>query len=102
MLTALAQSTARRRKQMNAKTIPLIIALLSPLLACAAQQKPIVLKGLDPVQLVAGKEVKGSPAIYKEVGKFRYLFANAADEITFESDAAAYSVQNDGKCLMMP
>ena len=87
---------------MNAKRISIIVALLIPLLACAAQQKPVVLKGLDPVQLVAGKEVKGDPALSKEFGKFKYLFANAEDEKTFEASPETYAVQNDGRCLMMP
>lgn len=70
--------------------------------ACAAQQKPVALKGFDPVQLVAGKQVKGLPSISAESGKFRYLFATQEDEKTFENDTADYAVQNGGKCLMMP
>jgi putative intracellular protease/amidase len=83
------------------KKLILILAALSPLLACA-QDKPVVLKGFDPVQLVAGKEVKGDPAIAKEFGKFKYLFANSEDEKTFEGATDKFAVQNDGKCLMMP
>ena len=86
---------------MKIKPISLLVAILAPFLA-SAQSKPIALKGFDPVQLVAGKETKGSPAIYKEFGKFRYLFANAEDEKSFEASPSDYSVQNDGKCLMMP
>ena len=86
---------------MKAKKLTLILWAMIPLLA-AAQDKPVALKGNDPVQLIAGKEAKGDPSIYKEVGKFRYLFVNTGDEKTFDANTSTYAVQNDGKCLMMP
>jgi putative intracellular protease/amidase/YHS domain-containing protein len=61
-----------------------------------------VLKGLDPILLLKGKEVKGEEARSKQFGKFKYLFANADDEAAFATDPSRYAVQNDGACLMMP
>ncbi len=89
---------------MNAISRNIIIGLALGVSACAAaaQGKPVVLKGLDPVQLVAGRETKGQAGIAYEYGKFKYLFANAEDEKAFETSPDRYAVQNDGKCLMMP
>jgi len=86
---------------MNAKKTMILLLALSPLIACA-QNKPIVLKGLDPVQLVVGKEVKGKPDVSRDFGKFKYLFANTEDKKAFEASPEKYAVQLDGKCLMMP
>ncbi len=68
----------------------------------AQEAKGVVLTGLDPVQLVAGKEVPGKPALFAEHGKFRYLFATEADKATFLSHPADYSVQNPDWCFFMP
>ena len=68
--------------------------------ACA-QEKPVVLKGLDPVALVDGKEVAGSKSIFIEHGKFRYLFSSAADKAAFTHDPDRYAVQRNGDCVMM-
>lgn len=88
---------------MNAITRNIIIVVMLAASACAgAQDKPVVLKGLDPVQLVAGKETKGQAAIAFDYGKFKYLFASSEDEKAFEAAPGQYAVQNDGKCLMMP
>jgi putative intracellular protease/amidase/YHS domain-containing protein len=70
---------------------------------CAiADAKPIVLKGNDPIQLIAGKEVKGSEQYSSEFGKFKYLFANAEDKKSFDAAPEKFAVQRDGKCVMMP
>lgn len=64
--------------------------------------KPVVLKGLDPIELAAGKEVAGKPELYFEFGGFRYLFANEADLKAFKDAPRAHGVQNDGKCIVHP
>lgn len=68
----------------------------------AAAVAPVVLKGLDPVRLVAGEEVQGSEALSLVHGRFRYLFASAADRDAFAADPDRYAVQNDGHCATMP
>ena len=73
------------------------------MLAASASQggKPVVLKGLDPVALVNGKETQGDKAIYLEHGKFRYQFANEEDKLAFAHDPDRYAVQRNGDCVMM-
>src|SRR5262245_57697630 len=65
-----------------------------------AQQKPPVdvLEGLDPVMLAQGKETQGEMNITVTRGKFRYMFANAANKATFEQDPARYEIQLEGHC----
>jgi len=69
--------------------------------SAVAEDKPVVLKGNDPVALVGGKEVKGSEAIFSDFGKFRYLFANAEDKKAFDAAPEKFAVQRDGNCVMM-
>lgn len=66
----------------------------------ADSEKPVVLKGLDPVELVSGKEVVGNADLFAEHGKFRYLFANEEDLKTFKSTPEKFAVQLNGNCLM--
>jgi len=68
-----------------------------------AQQKPPVdvLEGLDPVMLAQGKETQGEMNITVTRGKFRYMFANAANKATFEQDPARYEIQLEGHCARM-
>jgi len=42
------------------------------------------LKGLDPVELVQGREVPGSENVSTARGKHRYLFASDANRETFQ------------------
>lgn len=74
-------------------------------LACkgaTTEDHKVALKGLDPVLLVQGKEVKGKSSLSRDAGKFRYLFATEADRAEFDKAPSKYSAQLDGKCLMMP
>ena len=75
-----------------------------PISPASARQteKPVVLKGLDPVELTQGKEVKGLDSISKQYGSFTYRFASQDDKALFEKDPAKYAVQNGGACLHMP
>ncbi len=77
-------------------TAPLALSISAPV------PKPIVLKGLDPVLLVSGTEKPGAPEFFSEFGKFRYVFANAANKQRFDASPAAYAVQLDGGCAMSP
>jgi putative intracellular protease/amidase/YHS domain-containing protein len=75
-------------------------SLLSPGVR-ADESKPVALKGLDPVLLVEGKEVKGRAELSITREKFRYLFADAANKAKFENDPRHYEIQFHGQCAMM-
>jgi putative intracellular protease/amidase/YHS domain-containing protein len=64
--------------------------------------KPVAVKGLDPVLLTEGKEVKGQAELSVTREGFRYLFADAANKGKFEKDPARYEIQFHGHCAMMP
>jgi len=68
----------------------------------AQRQPPFdALEGLDPVMLAQGKEAQGEPNITVTRGKFRYMFANAANKAAFEQDPARYEIQLNGACARM-
>jgi putative intracellular protease/amidase len=62
---------------------------------------PVVLKGLDPVLLVEGKEAKGQADISVTRDGFRYLFVDLANKAKFEKDPQRYEMQFGGHCAMM-
>jgi putative intracellular protease/amidase/YHS domain-containing protein len=64
-------------------------------------QAPVALNGLDPVQLVTGKEAKGRQEFAVERDGFRYLFAATESRVTFEKDPERYAIQFHGRCAMM-
>jgi putative intracellular protease/amidase/YHS domain-containing protein len=64
--------------------------------------KPVALKGLDPVLLTEGKEVKGQAELSATRDKFRYVFVDAVNKAKFEKDPARYEIQFHGGCAMMP
>jgi YHS domain-containing protein len=61
----------------------------------------VPLEGLDPVLLVEGKEAQGEETFAATRGRFRYLFANAANKAAFERDPARYEIQLGGTCARM-
>lgn len=61
----------------------------------------LVLKGLDPIALVAGQEVAGKPDLVASYGRYEYRFANAANLAKFKSNPVANSVQTGGACGKM-
>jgi YHS domain-containing protein len=61
----------------------------------------IPLEGLDPVMLSQGKEVQGDMKYQVTRGRFRYIFANAQTQTTFEKDPARYEIQLNGSCARM-
>lgn len=66
------------------------------------QKAAPALKGLDPVTLVAGKEVKGKDEFSVSSDGLRYVFADATNQATFEKDPQRYGIQFHGGCAMMP
>jgi putative intracellular protease/amidase/YHS domain-containing protein len=79
------------------------LVLASVRSAATADQpaEPVAVKGLDPVSLVDGKELKGKPELSASRDGFRYQFANAANQEKFEKEPDRYALQFQGQCAMM-
>jgi YHS domain-containing protein len=74
-----------------------------------AQQKPapakgpkVALTGLDPIEFVAGKAVKGKKSIALDHNGFRYNFASQKNRDLFTKDPDRYGIQGDGTCPVVP
>ncbi|SIO59534.1 DJ-1/PfpI family protein [Singulisphaera sp. GP187] len=61
----------------------------------------VVLKGLDPVLLLEGKERTGVEDFATTRGRFRYLFTDAEHKARFDASPDRFSVQGE-TCTMMP
>jgi putative intracellular protease/amidase/YHS domain-containing protein len=68
----------------------------------APLNKAVALRGLDPVLLTQGKEVKGKPDLSVTREGFRYLFADAQNRERFQKDPERYEIQFRGQCAAMP
>jgi YHS domain-containing protein len=68
----------------------------------AAAVPKTALKGLDPIEFVAGKAVSGNKKITADYGKFRYVFTNEKNRTLFSKDPARYAIQGDGTCPVAP
>lgn len=94
---------------MNRKTVfpALAAALLLLLVSSAARvsgqaEQPVVpLEGLDPVELVNGKEVFGKMAISVIRGRFQYVFGKQENKALFEKNPERYEIQLGGNCARM-
>jgi putative intracellular protease/amidase/YHS domain-containing protein len=67
-----------------------------------APQPGPALKGLDPVLLTQGKEMRGSPDISVTRDGQRYLFADPANRSLFQKEPERYEIQYRGQCAVMP
>lgn len=70
----------------------------------AAGQQPeatTVLQGLDPVELIEGKEVKGLESISVVRGYYRYLFSNEGNKQRFVESPEEHQIQFGGGCGRM-
>lgn len=86
------------------KTPSVLIAIICLSLLASAQtpkQVVTVLKGLDPVELVNGKEVSGQESLSVTRVRYRYLFANESNKKAFEKSPAEYQIQLGGGCGQM-
>jgi len=80
------------------------LVLIPALMAAAGDTAPagkLVLGGLDPVALVQGTELKGSPGTFVDHFGYRYLFASAQNKDAFLKDPGRHAVQNGGACAKM-
>lgn len=85
----------------------LVLLLLSIALSSVRAQAPqspepaLALNGLDPISLVAGKEIAGQKEIETTFGRFRYRFASEDQRAVFLKDPTAHCIQFGGACGKM-
>ena len=94
---------------MKKSLFALALLILAGVLSVAAQPSVIQkseavlsLKGLDPVLLAKGKEVKGDEKLAVSRSGFRYLFSSAANKAIFEKEPKLYEIQMGGSCPVVP
>ena len=90
-----------KKKSFPALLAALLLLICSAVVSGQAEQPLISLEGLDPVELVGGKEVAGKMSISVTRGRFQYVFANAENKALFEKDPERYGIQLDGSCGRM-
>jgi YHS domain-containing protein len=61
----------------------------------------LVLKGFDPVELLAGREVAGEAQYAAEFGRHEYRFVSQENLKRFQKEPLRYAVQNGGACGKM-
>tara|TARA_R110002072_G_scaffold159220_2_gene310282 strand:+ start:349 stop:1617 length:1269 start_codon:yes stop_codon:yes gene_type:complete len=59
------------------------------------------LRGLDPIELCAGKDVAGDDRWFARWGRFPYRFASEANRARFLTDPERWCIQWDGACARM-
>ena len=72
-----------------------------PLLAPGQEAPPLALRGLDPLELVAGNEVEGDPALTYDRNGFRYAFVSEEHREEFHEDGGRFEIQLGGACARM-
>jgi YHS domain-containing protein len=60
----------------------------------------VAIRGLDPVQLVEGREEMGKPEIVADHGGYRYQFVSEPSRVKFAADPPRYAIQNTS-CLVV-
>ena len=93
------------KKSIFAAALLLLAGAMAAAARTPAPQKPqdlLALKGLDPVALVSGKEVKGDEKLSINRGGFRYLFSSSDSKALFEKEPKKYEIQNGGMCAVVP
>lgn len=76
-----------------------LIALLATLASAAAQTVGTL--DVDPVELLAGREVDGQSELALTHGGYRYLFASRENLAAFERQPEKYEIQLGGACARM-
>jgi YHS domain-containing protein len=78
----------------------IMISLLVSAVAMSGQ--PILaLTGLDPIDLIHGKELAGDKSYSSSFGRHQYQFCSEAHLKQFENEPLKYAVQNGGACGKM-
>ena len=87
---------------MRAAILLLACVALAGLTALAGTDAPVTaLRGLDPVELSAGREVPGKAGISAVHGTYRYLFASEQNRRLFLSSGEQYAIRYGGACARM-
>jgi len=76
------------------------VFVLCVLSAAPAQDKP-ALQGLDPVELVRGRQVAGDTTFGAAFENFTYLFSNPGNRAVFLQQPEPYAIQMGGSCARM-
>jgi YHS domain-containing protein len=76
-------------------------AAQQPTQSASAAAAAVAIRGLDPVQLVEGREEMGKPEIVADHGGYRYQFVSEPSRVKFAADPARYAIQNTS-CLVVP
>jgi outer membrane protein assembly factor BamB/YHS domain-containing protein len=79
-------------------TAALALALAGCGSGARVDSSPPALGGLDPVALVAGREVAGDPGLALSHAGLTYRFAGAMNRALFEENPRRFAVQLDGRC----
>ena len=94
---------------MKKSLFALALLVLAGVLSQAAQpsviqksEAVVPLKGLDPVMLAKGKEVKGDDKLSVTRSGFRYLFSSSENKALFEKQPKLYEIQMGGSCPVVP
>jgi YHS domain-containing protein len=93
------------KKSLFAIALLIMVGVLSLAAQPSVVQKSdavVPLKGLDPVMLAKGKEVKGDDGLSVTRSGFRYLFSSAANKALFEKEPKLYEIQMGGSCPVVP
>ena len=93
------------KKSLFALALLILAGTLSQASQPTAIQKSdavVPLKGLDPVMLAKGKEVKGDEKLSVARSGFRYLFSSAENKALFEKSPKLYEIQMGGSCPVVP
>lgn len=59
------------------------------------------LTGLDPILLIAGKDVLGKPALFSDFEGFHYLFSTPENKAIFDADPGRHGIQLGAACARM-
>jgi YHS domain-containing protein len=93
------------KKSLFALAMLMLVGMISQAAQPSVIQKAdavVPLKGLDPVMLAKGKEVKGDEKISVTRSGFRYLFSSDANKAVFEKEPKLYEIQMGGSCPVVP
>ncbi len=75
--------------------------MVAALALALASPATLVLKGLDPIDLIEGREVPGRETLSETVGRHLYRFSSAEHKYRFGKEPYRYAVQNGGACGKM-
>ncbi|MBI5759931.1 MAG: hypothetical protein HZA46_15540 [Planctomycetales bacterium] len=90
--------------KLNWKSVCVLLAAWFGLASHVVAKPPepiAALKGLDPVELVSGKEVDGLEDHSAVRGLYRYQFMDATNKMRFEKEPEKFAIRLGGACARM-